>query len=65
MHVVPKPIEKEVGGGVLSPNGELVPVVFPLPNAHPGGVLHRVGHVHVGLFPKLLRIHHGDGLGHV
>ena len=65
LHVVPKPIEKEIGGGVLTPDGELVPVVFPLPDAHPRGVLHDVRHAHVGLLPKLLRIHNGNRLRHI
>ena len=65
LHVVSESIEKEVRGGVLSPDGELVAMVFPLSDAYPRGVLHHVGHAYVGLLPKLLRVHHGDGLGHI
>ncbi len=65
LHIVAHPIEEEVGGGVLSAQGDLVAVSLALADGGAGYIAQHVGDRSVGLILELFARHHGDALGHV
>ena len=63
--VVPDPVEEEVGGGVLAPQGDLVAIALALADRGAGHIAQYVAEALLRLIIQLGARHDRDGLGHV